>query len=230
LARSATKTPRRRRRPEDAAEEILSAAAELLRRRPSHEVTVDAVMAHTTLSRAAFYAYFRDRADLITRLVEQVRDELDGVLDIWRDATGEPGTEPRTALLGMARIYLKHGRLLRALAEASGRDAEAEHAYKWFESAGVRDTAKRIRRGIREGRVPKQLDAEGTAQALCVMNQRYFMDKLADDPSADPEPVVDTLLAIWNRTLYGTLPTPPPAEHTSGHSPASNRKRRRSGE
>jgi AcrR family transcriptional regulator len=60
---------RRRRRPEEAEGEILTAAEELLRELPSHAVTITEIIARTTRSRKSFYAYFRDRHDLVTRLV-----------------------------------------------------------------------------------------------------------------------------------------------------------------
>src|SRR5207244_10350837 len=69
-----TQTPtRRRRRPEEAEREILDAARQLLTERPWSEVTVGAVMGRTTLSRKSFYVYFRDRHELITKLVAPLR-------------------------------------------------------------------------------------------------------------------------------------------------------------
>ena len=69
---TAENTPRRRRRsPESAEREILAAAESFLRERPFHEMTVDEVMARTTLSRPSFYVYFRDRNQLVIRLVEE---------------------------------------------------------------------------------------------------------------------------------------------------------------
>ena len=66
--------PRRRRRsPEVAEREILAAAEELLRERPFRELTVDEVMRRTELSRPSFYVYFKDRHELVLRLVAHPR-------------------------------------------------------------------------------------------------------------------------------------------------------------
>ena len=68
--------PRRRRSPESAEREILDAAEAFLRERPFRDLTVDEVMARTTLSRPSFYVYFRDRHQLAVRLVEGIGEEL----------------------------------------------------------------------------------------------------------------------------------------------------------
>lgn len=55
-----TQNPRRRRRsPDEAEREILAAARGFLERHPFRELTIDAVMERTGLSRPAFYVYFR---------------------------------------------------------------------------------------------------------------------------------------------------------------------------
>src|SRR5687768_8409180 len=92
MARTATadRPRRRRRRPEEAEREILEAARALLRDRPSHEVTVMAVMERTTLSRKSFYVYFRDRHELIARLVAPLREQIDARRAAARAAHDSP--------------------------------------------------------------------------------------------------------------------------------------------
>jgi AcrR family transcriptional regulator len=191
---------RRRRRPEEAEGEILEAAEQLLRELPSHAVTVAEIMARTSLSRKSFYVYFRDRHDLITRLVSPLRAELDTVMDRWRTT---PPSEGGKALLAIARIYMREGPLLRALAEASRLDRDARRAWREFTDPPIAMIAERIREDIARGRI-RPLDAETTAHALVGMNLYSFFDQLVDNPDADPEPLVDALHEIWMRTLYGT--------------------------
>jgi AcrR family transcriptional regulator len=200
---------RRRRRPEEAEREILEAAEKLLRELPSHAVTVAEIMARTSLSRKSFYVYFRDRHDLITRLVRPLRAELDAEMHEWR--TSAP-SEGRKVLLAIARIYMREGPLLRALAEASRLDPDARRAWREFTDPPIAMVAERIREEIARGRV-RPLDADATAHALIGMNLYSFFDRLVDNPDADPEPLVDALHEIWMRTLYG-VSTPPAEEQT----------------
>jgi TetR/AcrR family transcriptional regulator, ethionamide resistance regulator len=204
VARAATaKAPRRRRRrPEEAEREILAAAEELLRERPSHEVTVMAVMERTTLSRKSFYVYFRDRHELIARLVAPLRAELDARFEEARAAYENPRDRARASFLEVARVYMEHGALLRALRESSGRDEEAQRVWREFTDPPTAEVAALIRAETKAGR-SQSLNPEATARALITMNLGCFFEQLIGKPSADPRPLVETLVEIWDRTIYG---------------------------
>jgi AcrR family transcriptional regulator len=163
VARTATTDrPRRRRRPEEARQEILDAAAALLRDRPSHEVTVMAVMARTTLSRKSFYVYFRDRHDLIAQLVVPLREQLDTRIAEVRVGHSTALAQARAVFLEVARVYVKHGRLLRALRESSGHDEDAERVWREFTDPPIAELAALIRAETARGR-SHGLDPDATA-------------------------------------------------------------------
>jgi TetR/AcrR family transcriptional regulator, ethionamide resistance regulator len=109
----------------------------------------------------------------------------------------------RAALLALAALYARHGRLLRALAEASSQDREAKRAWKEFLEPVIKGHAEKIREEIAQGRIAG-VDPEPTARALIGMNLQYFFDQLVDNPRPDLEATADTLLKIWLRALYGT--------------------------
>lgn len=205
MARVATaERPRRRRRkPEEAEREILAAAEALLRERPSHEVTVMAVMERTTLSRKSFYVYFRDRHELIARLVAPLRAELDARIAEARAAHESPRDQARAAFLEVARVYIEHGALLRALRESSGHDEDAERVWREFTDPPIGEAAALIRAEMKAGRA-QGLNANATARALITMNLGCFFEQLIGNPAADPRPLVETLVEIWARTIYGS--------------------------
>lgn len=194
---------RRRRRPEEAAREILDAAERLFRERPSHEVTVSEIMAATTLSRKSFYVYFRDRYELITRLVEGLRAQGDVAMSGFLREESDLRSDGRDALLGVARMYAEHGELLRALAEASSRDPDAARAWESFTDPVRAAVTARVRQEVDAGRIAG-IDPEPTVRALIAMNLSCFFEQLVGRPGADLEGLVDTLHAIWIRTLYGS--------------------------
>jgi AcrR family transcriptional regulator len=196
---AAAEKVRRRRRPEDAEREILEAASELLRERPFHEVTVGEIMRRTTLSRKSFYVYFRDRYDLLTRLVAPIRAELDEANALWLDADSG-----RDALLRVATILVERGALVRELADAARYDKDAERAWRQFNEPVVAGVAERIRAGTARGEF-SNLDPERTARALVGMNLYAFFDQLVGREDADVEGLVDTLTTLWERAL-GQLP------------------------
>jgi AcrR family transcriptional regulator len=105
--------PRRRRRrtPEVAEREIIDAAEALLRERPFRELTVDEVMRRTDLSRPSFYVYFRDRHDLVLRVVEHLGGELFTMSERWVAAPASRSPRPRRAR-GHHRGVRQHGQVM----------------------------------------------------------------------------------------------------------------------
>ena len=194
-------SPRRRRSPESAEREILEAAESFLRERPFRDLTVDEVMARTTLSRPSFYVYFRDRHHLAVRLVEGIGEALFGMASRWLDGTGDPRADVRDSLRGVAEVYEVHGLVLHAIADAAGHDPEVERVYYGLIERFVAATTTRIERDLETGRAAP-VDPAPTAGALVWMSERYLLMTLGRLPTEPVDRVVDTLATIWIRTLY----------------------------
>ncbi|MEU2257838.1 helix-turn-helix domain-containing protein [Nocardia xishanensis] len=186
---------RRRRTAHEARAEILAAAGALLREQPSDAVTVSAIMSRTTLSRKSFYVYFPDRVALLRELLAPLRAETDAAIARWRTAT-DSRPAARAALESAARMYQRDGAVLRTLAEASRRDAEAAGLWREFLEPLEQAAAEAI------SRADLRLPHESIARALVAMNVHYLLDEVV---GAEPEVLdaaVGTLAAIWERTLY----------------------------
>ena len=201
ITRSAPSSPRRRRSPESAEREILEAAESFLRERPFRDLTIDEVMARTTLSRPSFYVYFRDRHHLAVRLVEGIGEALFAMANRWLDGTGDPSDDVRESLRGVAEVYDEHGLVLRAIADASGHDPQVEGVYYGLIERFVTTTTTRIEQDLRAGRI-SPLDPAPTAGALVWMTERYLLMTLGRLPKEPVDTVVNTLVTIWVRTLY----------------------------
>jgi AcrR family transcriptional regulator len=194
---------RRRRQPQEAEAEILDAAEALLRERSLDELSVTSVMERTTLSRNAFYVYFRDRYELVARLVERLRREADSTMAAFSDPDRGVSPAGREALAAAARLYSEHGELLLALSEAAGRDPDAARAWSEFVEPSHTAVLARVREEMRRGTI-RDLDPEPTVRALVAMNRACFFQELVGKPNADIDALVDTLHAIWVRALYLT--------------------------
>ena len=194
---------RRRRTPEVAEAEIIAAAESLLRERPFRELTVDEVMRRTDLSRPSFYVYFRDRHHLVLRVVEHLGSELFTMSERWLRGTGEGPEIAREALDGIVAVYVEHGPVMRALADAATDDPGVEQAYSDLVQTFVDATARHIDEEIAAGRI-LPLDGPETAKALVWMMERYLNLSLGREPLTPHETVADTLATIWTRVLYGT--------------------------
>ncbi len=194
-----------RRRPEESEREILDAAEQLLRERPLSEITVGELMARTRLGRSSFYFYFRDLYDLVARLLARLEAALWEPAERWIEGSeGPPEEDIRRALGGVVSVWVAHGPVLRAIAEASLHDREV--ASLWRDGVIERfvdAVTDRLTKEIRRGRI-NHLHVRETATALLLMNERYLMDTLGRVPQADAKTVAETLDRIWVRTLYGT--------------------------
>jgi AcrR family transcriptional regulator len=196
---------RERRRPEESEREILDAAEQLLRERPLSEITVAELMARTRLGRSSFYFYFDDLYDVVARLLARLEAALWEPAERWIEGSeGSPQEDIRRSLGGVVAVWVTHGPVLRAIAEASLHDREV--ASLWRDGVIERfvdAVTDRLMEEISRGRIA-HLHARETATALLLMNERYLMDTLGRVPQADGKTVAETLDRIWVRTLYGT--------------------------
>jgi AcrR family transcriptional regulator len=190
-------TRRRRRSPAEAEREILESAERFLRLRPLRELTIDEVMGDTGLSRPAFYVYFRDRHDLVLRLIQEIGAELFEVADRWLK-----GGDLRGGVEGVVSVYAKHGRVLRAISDAAVDDPDVEAAYHGLVHRFIDATADHIRAEQKGGGRSEGMAARRTASALVWMNERYLSMCLGGVKQQRPRDVADTLHQIWTRTLY----------------------------
>ena len=201
---------RRRRKPEEAERTILAAGRTFLEERPFREMTVEGVMVRTGLSRPAFYAYFKDRYDLVTRLLEGVGGLLFALDWRWLSGTAN-GEDVRTvlaeALRAGSQTFVEYGPVLRAISDAAGYDGRVEEVYRGgLIERLIAAVAARITRDIEAGVTPAGLDPEQTARALVLMSERYLLDTFGR-PERHPsrqeaEAVFGTLEEVWVRTLY----------------------------
>ena len=193
---------RRRRTPEAAEREIVDAAEALLREKPFRELTVDDLMRRTGLSRPSFYVYFRDRHDLVLKVVEHIGGELFAMSERWYEGTGDGPTLVREAIDGVVGVFAEHGPVLRALADAAAEDPRVEAAYTALMQRFVDATARHIEEEVAAGRI-LPLDPGQTAVALTWMMERYLQLRLGRTPDAPVEPIAGALATIWSRVLYG---------------------------
>ncbi len=174
----------------------MESAEAFLRERPLRELTIDEVMSGTGLSRPAFYVYFRDRHDLVLRLIGEIGAELFEMADRWLK-----GGDLHGGLEGVVAVYARHGPVLRAISDAAVDDPDVEQAYHGLVQRFIDATAEHIRAEQKNGRATG-MTARRTAAALVWMNERYLSMCLGGGKQLKPREVSETLHQIWTRTLY----------------------------
>ena len=211
--------------PEDARAEIMNAAVRFLARRPYREMSVAELMTRTTLSRPAFYQYFRGVHDLIHVLLDQVEAALHGVANPWLAGEGSPLPALRESLAGVVSVRFEYGPVIRAVSEAAPFDKRLERAWAKFMGGFDDAVTMRIEQQQGDGLI-RPLEAHAIAVALNRLDAATLIAEFGRRPQGDPETVLNTLYTIWVGTLYGSTRGAQERLKKSRHGGSKNKRRK----
>jgi AcrR family transcriptional regulator len=200
---------RARRRPEEAEQEIVDAAESLLHEGAYADLSVAAIMSRTGLGRSSFYVYFADLPSLLRTLASRIEGEFFAVSDVWLSGSGDIDAA-RQSTQGIVEVYVRHGPVLRALADAAATHPEVEQIVRWgmlehFVDAITQRCSEQYAAGRIAYPVPRSV-----SRALVLMTERYLAETLGREPREDPADVAATLHLIWSRVLYAADELPQP--------------------
>jgi len=185
--------------------EILDAAEALLSERPYRELNVDELMRRTGMTRSSFYHYFRSLDEIAVALLRRVQAEMMEAVGPWLRSASETDdmvTNIEQGLLGVTRVFARHGKVLAAIDEAAHHHGTVEQS--WRESVlnpWIDAVAAQIRANQERGRTTVDEPRE-VARALLLMNMAVFVERLGHEPADPPEAVAKTLARAWIGTLY----------------------------
>jgi AcrR family transcriptional regulator len=178
---------------------FVAATLELLAEGSSYaDLSVEQISSRAGRTRTAFYFYFRDKRDLLMRATEQVAESLYEEADRWW--SGEEGREGlRAGLEGILVTYRDHAPLLRAVVEASTYDDEIGSFWRGILGRFIEASERRI---AAEGEIDEAA-AHAKAFALVWMTERTAYQQVVRGGRLDDRDLVDTLVEIWERAVYG---------------------------
>jgi TetR/AcrR family transcriptional regulator, ethionamide resistance regulator len=107
-------------------DQLLRAMEQLLAEGESFStVSIERLTTAAGLARATFYLHFRDKAELVTRLMGRVREEIVASAGLWFEhAELAQREDMRIALRGILGVYQKHHVIIDAVVETARRDAQ----------------------------------------------------------------------------------------------------------
>jgi TetR/AcrR family transcriptional regulator, ethionamide resistance regulator len=182
---------------------VLRATEQLLGEGASYaDLNIEKIATRAGISRTAFYFYFADKRELLMRLAEEVTDELFAEADIWFSGLGDPREEIRDALINVARVYERHGTMLRAIIEVSTYDDEVGAFWRGIVTRFTGAAQRRIQSEVETGASTVD-DPAATAFALCWMIERVFYLELVQTGQVPKEDLVEAVVHIWMCTIYG---------------------------
>jgi AcrR family transcriptional regulator len=183
---------------------LLRSIEELVRQGHSlADITVERMATHAGMSRANFYVYFQDRADVLRAWFDTVTEELLNTTSAWWAMGPEsPRAELRTVLGRAAAAYRPHVTLLSAVHDTGLYDPEMRAQLDAFLERQSDDLAQHIRDGQQKGFIPLRLPARETAVWLARMAERMQRTILANASDDELDRHLDTYVDIVWFTLY----------------------------
>ena len=192
---------RRREQRENTRREILAEADRFLRERSYRDLSVEALMGSTGLTRTAFYRHFDDVSELVLSLLEDVGGELYEIGERWRARAGdEPPIAALEGLNGIVDFFMRNGPLVRSIAHAAATDEQIEQGYRGFLAVFEQLLTDGLDELVRRGQLEVP-DTRLMARALNLMNEAFLLAEFGQEPFGDRDLVLQTLATIWLRAV-----------------------------
>jgi AcrR family transcriptional regulator len=182
---------------------ILNAALDFIWSRPFREMTVNELMASTSVSRSAFYQYFNDLHGVMESLLMMLQEEIFNVDEPWIMGAGDPVNLLRETLSGLVDVCYERGPFLRAITDAAATDTRIEAAWVGFLSSFDDAGTAVIEADQKQGLIPT-FDAYPVMFALNRLNAYTLIHAFGQHPRKPKEPVLEALERTWISTLYGS--------------------------
>jgi AcrR family transcriptional regulator len=206
-----SRTARGRRAPrvsgDDRERAILATAERLLEERSLHDISIDDLARGAGISRPTFYFYFPSKEavllTLLDRMVEEARSVQGEVLERFAE---DPARWLRRGITAIYETFRSHRAVSLAAADARSTSPEVEDLWARVMEQYVQETTAAIEGERARGAAPDGVPARDLAVALNLMNERTLHATFAGQtPAVDEAKVIDTLVAVWLRAIYGAV-------------------------
>jgi TetR/AcrR family transcriptional regulator, ethionamide resistance regulator len=186
---------------------ILETTERLLEERPLSEISVDDLAKGAGISRPTFYFYFPSKDAVVLTIIDRLVAAAAGSREqaLKTLAAGDPRAGLRQALEDLYSAFRSRRAVTLAAAELRMRNPEARALWAEVMEGWVADVTAVIEAERHRGAAPPGEPARDVAIALVQMNERVQYATFADEqPSIEQDRVLDVLVEIWLRAIYGT--------------------------
>jgi len=186
---------------------ILETTERLLEERPLSEISVDDLAKGAGISRPTFYFYFPSKDAVVLTIIDRLVAAAAGSREqaLKTLAEGDPRAGLRQALEDLYSAFRVRRAVTLAAAELRMRNPEARALWAEVMEGWVADVTAVIEAERARGAAPPGEPARDVAIALVQMNERVQYATFADEqPSIEQDRVLDVLVEIWLRAIYGT--------------------------
>jgi AcrR family transcriptional regulator len=184
---------------------ILATAERLLAERSLTAISVDDLARGAGISRPTFYFYFPSKDAVLLTLLDRVVAEADAASQAAFDhAPADHRQAWRAAITAYVETVRRHRALTLAWAEARSTNTEVRELWARVFEGWVALSAAAIEAERDRGAAPAGVPARDLAVALNSMNERVLYATFSGDgPALAEEDVVEVLLEVWLRAVYG---------------------------
>jgi AcrR family transcriptional regulator len=186
---------------------ILETAEQLLEEHPLSEISVDDLAKGAGISRPTFYFYFPSKDAVVLTIIDRLVAAAAGSREqaLKTLAEGDPRAGLRQGLEDLYGAFRSRRAVVLAAAELRTTNAEARDLWSEVMEAWVADVTAVIEAERARGAAPPGEPARDLAIALVQMNERVQYATFADEsPAIEQDRVLDVLVDIWLRAIYGT--------------------------
>lgn len=161
------------------------------------------------VTRSAFYFYFESKAVAVAALSEEMYDEA-AAAAAHLAGDGTPAENIEAMIRTLFGAWEKHQHLFRAMLDARATSAAVKQMWESDRASFVEPVAAVIESERTAVRAPAGADATSLASVLLELNDR-MLERLALGGDVDRETLVETVVSIWLRSIYGSTPPASPA-------------------
>jgi AcrR family transcriptional regulator len=162
-------------------------------------ITIADISRRAGVTRSAFYFYFENKATATAALMEQMYDDsLAAAAQL--DGPGTPAERVEAMVRGLFGAWDRHQHLFRAMLEARATSAAVRQMWDADRQSFVPHLATVIEAAAGPGN--PVADPTALASVLLELNDR-MLERLALGGDLTHEQLVDTVVSIWLRSIYG---------------------------
>ena len=173
------------------------------------ELSVERIALKAEISRTAFYDYFRDKRELLIRLMDRMNEPL-------LERAGQIATDLRSgpeALPGALRFFLEfsreHHAVYAAAFEASMYDDEI-HEFSHRQIEGFVSIVQSVIEAHQAAGTALPLPARAVAHLLVLLTWHSCYERVTHEkPDLEEAELLEGLTRIWERTIWGEAPAQP---------------------
>jgi AcrR family transcriptional regulator len=182
---------------------LLESLDHYLRESSLDSINIADISQRAGVTRSAFYFYFENKASAVAALMGEMYDESLVAAEALR-ADGTPAENIEAMVRGLFTTWEKHEHLFRASLDARATSATVRELWDSDRESFVPVVASMIESERASGAAPPGTDATALASVLLELNDR-MLERLALGGRLDREQLVEAVVAVWLRTIYGEV-------------------------